>query len=88
MQAIDVTISSFTAGRIPNRARKWSRKKYTKLWTRHNDIARRNVECDSGCLDLLAGLLLPAFGLGREEFGGNVRNDTTLGDDNVSYSKT
>jgi hypothetical protein len=60
---------------------------YSKLWTGHNDIARGNIECDSGCLDLLASLLLPALGLGREEFRGDMRNDTTLGDDNVSYHK-
>jgi len=57
--------------------------KYTKLWTRHNDIARGNVGCDDGCLDLLAGFLLPVLGLCREKLGGDVRDDTTLGDNNV-----
>ena len=61
--------------------------KYTKLWTGHNDIARRNVGCDNRCLDLLASLLLPILGFGREELGGDMRNDTTLGDDDVSCHK-
>ena len=58
---------------------------YTKLWAGHNDIARGNVDCNSKWLDLLASLLLPVLGLGREELGGDVGNDTTLRDDNVSY---
>lgn len=59
--------------------------KYTKLWTGHNDIARGNVDCKSRWLNLLTGLLLPILGLGREELGSDVRDDTTLGDDNISY---
>lgn len=57
--------------------------KYTKLWAEHNDIAR-DVDCNTRYLNLLAGLLLPVLGLCREELRGDVRNDTTLGDDNVS----
>ena len=59
--------------------------KYTRLWAGHSDITRGDVDCNSRCLDLLAGFLLPALGLGREELGSDVRNDTTLGDDNISY---
>lgn len=51
---------------------------YTKLWAGHNDITRGNVDCNGRCLDLLTSLLLPVLGLGREELGGDVRNDTTL----------
>ena len=52
----------------------------------HDDIARRNVECNEERLDLLACFLLPVLGLGREELRGNMWNYTTLGDDDVSYN--
>ena len=53
-------------------------RKYTKLWTERDNIARRNVECDSRCSDLLTGLFLPVLSLSREELGGDMGNDTTL----------
>ena len=54
-----------------------------------NGTRRYSKKCRMQCrrLDLLTSFLLPVLGLGGEEFGSDMRNDTTLGNYNISYHK-